>query len=163
MICGVTATATLPKVPIRWNCWPTMSSVLWMHLTWIRGTLHRAVHWRHDRPGVGTEPCGTDAACNPVRYGTCSAGRGQTAIPRSVFIRPGNGYGMAYFLEETLGRWFTPLFFEQDPAAVDLIRRQIMATRVDGFIGCSQAIMELDLSRPPVGNSPGDPHHRGGR
>jgi len=52
--------------------------------------------------------------------------------------------GMASLVEGTLARWFTPPFLAQDPPMVDRIRAQIEATPVDGFIGCSHAIMDLD-------------------
>jgi 3-oxoadipate enol-lactonase len=52
--------------------------------------------------------------------------------------------GMASLAEETLVRWFTAPFLEKNPPVVDMIRRQILATPVEGFIGCSHAIMELN-------------------
>ena len=52
--------------------------------------------------------------------------------------------GMASLVEGTLARWFTPPFLAQDPPMVARIRAQIEATPVDGFIGCSHAIMDLD-------------------
>jgi len=52
--------------------------------------------------------------------------------------------GMASLVKGTLARWFTPPFLAQDPPMVDRIRAQIEATPVDGFIGCSHAIMDLD-------------------
>ena len=52
--------------------------------------------------------------------------------------------GMASLVEGTLARWFTPPFLAQDPPMVGRIRAQIEATPVDGFIGCSHAIMGLD-------------------
>lgn len=52
--------------------------------------------------------------------------------------------GMASLAEETLARWFTAPFLEQNPPVVNRIRRQILATPVDGFIGCSHAILGLN-------------------
>jgi 3-oxoadipate enol-lactonase len=52
--------------------------------------------------------------------------------------------GMASLVEGTLARWFTPPFLEKDPPMVGRIRAEIMATPVDGFIGCSHAILELN-------------------
>ena len=52
--------------------------------------------------------------------------------------------GMASLVEGTLARWFTPPYLEKDPPMVSRIRAQIQATPVDGFIGCSHAIMDLD-------------------
>jgi 3-oxoadipate enol-lactonase len=52
--------------------------------------------------------------------------------------------GMQSQVEETLERWFTPEFLKSDPPEADLIRRQILATPVAGYIGCSQAISRLN-------------------
>ena len=53
--------------------------------------------------------------------------------------------GMVPLVEGTLARWFTPSFLEQDPPMVNTIRAQIEATPVDGFIGCSHAILDLNF------------------
>ena len=52
--------------------------------------------------------------------------------------------GLAPLLEPTLERWFTPEFVRQDPPILEKIRRQFLATSINGYVGCSQAIMELD-------------------
>ena len=52
--------------------------------------------------------------------------------------------GMTSLVEGTLARWFTAPFLEKAPSMVARIRAQIQATPVDGFIGCSHAIMNLD-------------------
>jgi 3-oxoadipate enol-lactonase len=52
--------------------------------------------------------------------------------------------GMQSQVHETLERWFTPQFLKQNPPEVDMIRRQILATPVAGYIGCSQAIRKLN-------------------
>ena len=52
--------------------------------------------------------------------------------------------GMASLAEGTLARWFTPPYLEKAPPAVSRIRAQIEATPVEGFIGCSHAILGLD-------------------
>ena len=52
--------------------------------------------------------------------------------------------GMTSLVDGTLARWFTPPFLEKAPPMVARIRAQILATPVDGFIGCSHAIMNLD-------------------
>ncbi len=52
--------------------------------------------------------------------------------------------GMASLVEGTMARWFTPSFLEKAPPMVGQIRAQIQATPVEGFIGCSHAIMNLD-------------------
>jgi 3-oxoadipate enol-lactonase len=52
--------------------------------------------------------------------------------------------GMAPTVQPTLERWFTPPFIALNPPMVDMIRQQILATRVDGYVGCSEAIRRLD-------------------
>jgi len=52
--------------------------------------------------------------------------------------------GMEALLVETLERWFTPAFLKQNPPMVKLIRGQILATPVAGYIGCAEAIRRLN-------------------
>lgn len=51
--------------------------------------------------------------------------------------------GMAGQVDETLERWFRPEFLQLNPPEVDMIRRQILATPVAGYIGCCEAIRRL--------------------
>ncbi len=56
--------------------------------------------------------------------------------------------GMGALLEETMERWFTPAFLRQNPPMVGLIRKQILATPLAGYLGCAEAIRKLnDLNR----------------
>lgn len=52
--------------------------------------------------------------------------------------------GMAPLAQSTLERWFTSPFLTLNPPMVDVIRKHILATPVDGYIGCSEAIRRLD-------------------
>jgi 3-oxoadipate enol-lactonase len=52
--------------------------------------------------------------------------------------------GMEALSEETMERWFTPAFLRQNPPMVRLIREQILATSVAGYIGCTEAIRKLN-------------------
>ncbi len=52
--------------------------------------------------------------------------------------------GMQALVEGTLQRWFTPPYLEKNHPEVDLIRSQVLATPVTGFIGCSEAIAGLN-------------------
>ena len=52
--------------------------------------------------------------------------------------------GMEALAQETLERWFTPPYLAQNPPAVQAIKKQILATPVAGFVGCSEAIRRLD-------------------
>ena len=52
--------------------------------------------------------------------------------------------GMAPLAQSTLERWFTPPYLALNPPVVDVIRRHILATPVNGYIGCSEAIRRLN-------------------
>jgi 3-oxoadipate enol-lactonase len=52
--------------------------------------------------------------------------------------------GMQLMALETLDRWFTKPYLDQNPPEVELIQNQILATPVTGFVGCSEAIRRLD-------------------
>jgi 3-oxoadipate enol-lactonase len=51
--------------------------------------------------------------------------------------------GMAGQVDETLERWFRPEYLQQNPPEVEMIRQQILATPVAGYIGCCEAIRRL--------------------
>jgi 3-oxoadipate enol-lactonase len=55
-------------------------------------------------------------------------------------------HGMAALAEGTLQRWFTEPFHASSPELVDGIRGLIRTTPPQGFIGCCQAIRQLDYS-----------------
>jgi 3-oxoadipate enol-lactonase len=52
--------------------------------------------------------------------------------------------GMAGQVDETLERWFRPGYLQQNPPEVEMIRRQILATPVAGYVGCCEAIRRLN-------------------
>ena len=54
--------------------------------------------------------------------------------------------GMEPLVEPTVTRWFTPEFHERRPDQIDWVRGLIRATHPDGFIGCSRALMRLNLT-----------------
>lgn len=54
--------------------------------------------------------------------------------------------GMEPLVEPTIERWFSPGFIEREPQTVEVIREMIRATSVLGYVGCSQAIMQLDFT-----------------
>ncbi len=51
--------------------------------------------------------------------------------------------GLQGQVDETLERWFRPEYLQQNPPEVEMIRRQILATPVAGYIGCCEAIRRL--------------------
>jgi 3-oxoadipate enol-lactonase len=52
--------------------------------------------------------------------------------------------GMEALLDETMERWFTPAFLKQGSPMLEVIRKQILATDVAGYIGCAEAIRKLN-------------------
>jgi 3-oxoadipate enol-lactonase len=52
--------------------------------------------------------------------------------------------GLAALVESTLQRWFTPPYLDQNPPQVQLIRKLFLSTPLAGYIGCSEAIRNLD-------------------
>jgi len=52
--------------------------------------------------------------------------------------------GMEAQVDETMERWFTPSFLKQRPPMVEIIRKEILATSVQGYIGCAEAIRKLN-------------------
>lgn len=54
--------------------------------------------------------------------------------------------GMQPLCADTMGRWFTPAFLAADGPELHAIREQFMHTPTSGYVGCCQAIRELDYS-----------------
>jgi 3-oxoadipate enol-lactonase len=52
--------------------------------------------------------------------------------------------GLQALAEATLARWFTPEYLKKNPPEAALIRRQLLATQVAGYIGCTEAIRRLN-------------------
>ena len=52
--------------------------------------------------------------------------------------------GMSEQVEGTLERWFTPPYLQKNPPEVEMIRQQITATPLAGYIGCSEALRGLN-------------------
>lgn len=54
--------------------------------------------------------------------------------------------GMEALCDATMERWFTPPFLEQDGPELKSIRQQFLDTPTSGYVGCCQAIRELDYT-----------------
>lgn len=59
--------------------------------------------------------------------------------------------GMEPLCGETMERWFTPPFLEEDGAELKSIREQFLGTPTSGYVGCCQAIRELDYTEELAG------------
>ena len=52
--------------------------------------------------------------------------------------------GMPALVEAILERWFTSEFRTSEPQTVDRIRRMLLTTPVDGYVGCCEALRDMD-------------------
>jgi 3-oxoadipate enol-lactonase len=75
-----------------------------------------------------------------------------SAYPASVAavwderIRTAREKGMPALVESTLSRWFTEEFRRARPDVVRRFASLISATPVEGYIGCSQALVKIDVT-----------------
>ena len=52
--------------------------------------------------------------------------------------------GMPTMVEAILERWFTAEFRTRGPLAVDRVRQMLLSTPVDGYVGCCEALRDMD-------------------
>jgi 3-oxoadipate enol-lactonase len=57
--------------------------------------------------------------------------------------------GTMAITEATLSRWFLPEYADAQPAAVDTVRQQLLATSPEGYAACCEALGAMDL-RPAL-------------
>jgi 3-oxoadipate enol-lactonase len=58
--------------------------------------------------------------------------------------------GLAEIVDANMERWFTKGFRERAPGAMAKMRDMFVATKVDGYVGCGEAIRDMD-HRPLLG------------
>ena len=61
-------------------------------------------------------------------------------------VRTAEAKGMEPLAQPTLERWFTEPFRRSNPAAVDAIRKLILATPVAGYAGCCHALPKINVT-----------------
>ena len=54
--------------------------------------------------------------------------------------------GLAGLVDGTIGRWFTAPFVERAPHDIEKVRQMILATNVEGYIGCGSAVRDMAQS-----------------
>ncbi len=52
--------------------------------------------------------------------------------------------GLEAIVDTNMERWFTKGFRERLPAAMAKMREMFLATKVDGYVGCGEAIRDMD-------------------
>lgn len=75
---------------------------------------------------------------------TAAAIEEEAQAMRQQRIETAREQGMEPLVESTLDRWFTQDFLKRNSPQVDVIRRHFLATPVAGYIGCSEAIGNLN-------------------
>ncbi len=68
--------------------------------------------------------------------------------------------GMPALVEAILERWFTDEFRTREPQAVDRIRRMLLTTPVDGYVGCCEALRDMDQRASLCAYRGADARHR---
>jgi 3-oxoadipate enol-lactonase len=52
--------------------------------------------------------------------------------------------GLAGIVDANMERWFTKEFRESAPQAMETMREMFVATKIDGYVGCGEAIRDMD-------------------
>ena len=66
--------------------------------------------------------------------------------PRSLWeerFAVARSQGVAGLVDATIQRWFTAPFIARDPAAIEKVRRMILATGTEGYIACASAVRDM--------------------
>jgi 3-oxoadipate enol-lactonase len=69
--------------------------------------------------------------------------------PRSLWedrFHTARTQGLAGLVDGTIGRWFTAPFVERAPQDIEKVRQMILATNVEGYIGCGSAVRDMAQS-----------------
>ena len=69
--------------------------------------------------------------------------------PRSLWedrFQTARSQGLASLVDGTIGRWFTAPFVERAPHDIEKVRQMILATNVEGYIGCGSAVRDMAQS-----------------
>jgi 3-oxoadipate enol-lactonase len=75
--------------------------------------------------------------CSSARLDAADAWRQRAATVR--------GRGMAAIADAVVDRWFTPSYAKGNPEVVEHHRSMLVATPVEGYAGCCEALTDFDL------------------
>ncbi len=81
------------------------------------------------------------ACCTSAHFGDGEPYRERAAAVRADGLEP--------IADAVVGRWFTPAFAEVSPGVVARMRSMLVATPVEGYAGCCEALAAMDL-RPDL-------------
>jgi 3-oxoadipate enol-lactonase len=66
--------------------------------------------------------------------------------PRSMWeerLAAARDRGIAGLADSTVKRWFVDSFIEREPAQIERVRRMILGTPLDGYLGCAAAVRDM--------------------
>ncbi|QWE06967.1 3-oxoadipate enol-lactonase [Polynucleobacter sp. JS-JIR-5-A7] len=69
--------------------------------------------------------------------------------PRSLWedrFQTARSQGLTGLVDGTISRWFTAPFVERAPQDIEKVRQMILATNVEGYIGCGSAVRDMAQS-----------------
>ncbi len=69
------------------------------------------------------------------------------AGPKAVWderLAQARHHGLGALVEPTLQRWFTAPYLARKPVVIETIRAAMLATSLDGYVGCGSAVRDLD-------------------
>src|SRR5260370_18512166 len=75
----------------------------------------------------------------------CTAAQLGTAEVWNARIDTVRKNGMQAVAEAALQRWFTPPFHQREPAAVDRVRKMLLATSPEGYAACCAAVRDVEF------------------
>ena len=75
----------------------------------------------------------------------CTAAQLGTAEVWNARIDTVRKNGMQAVAEAALQRWFTLAFHQREPAAVDRVRKMLLATSPEGYAACCAAVRDVDF------------------
>lgn len=92
------------------------------------------------------------ALAHPDRLASITVANSIAVLPEAALpmwderIATARELGMEALADATIQRWFTEDARASKPSVLERVRRQIVATPVEGYVGCSEAIKKLNYA-----------------